>query len=56
MIEFLTPDCGAVGSRHFIIYSCLVLAQARKTHPDRTENLLTGRLRIKRNKNKQIIF
>ena len=34
--------------RHFIL--CLVLVQSRKTHPNITEKLLTGRLRIKSNK------
>ena len=34
-------------ARYFI--SCLVLVQPRKNHPDMTEKMLTGTLRIKLN-------
>ena len=36
------------------MYPCLVLVQARKTRPEITEKLLTGTLRIKSNKNKNL--
>ena len=60
VVEYLTQDQGATGlsltgitvlcplARH--IYPSLVLVQPRWTHPDITETLLIGTIRIKSNK------
>ena len=47
------PGLSSLWSLHYVfehINTCLLLVQPMKNHPDTTENILTGTLRIKSSK------